>query len=65
MNIHDVHHDTPHVTLFSPDAHVAALLGHLLRVVHHFISAVRVTEIAGASNVAADWLPRDLALRLC
>ena len=63
MNIHDVHHDTPNVTLISPDAHVTALLSHLLRVVRHFIGAVCVTEIAGASNVAADWLPRDLALR--
>src|SRR6185503_3787096 len=65
MWIRDVHHNPPHAISLLPDPHVAALLDHTLRVVGHYIRPMRVTEVAGERDVAADWLPLDPALRCC
>src|SRR5262245_62503691 len=63
MRIRDIHHDPPHAISLLPDPHVAALLDHILHVVDHFIRPMRVTEVAGARDAAADWLPPNPALR--
>src|ERR1051325_11666516 len=61
QRVRDVHYDTPHPISLLPNPHVAALLGYVLRIVRHFVRPMRVTEITGARNVAADRLPLDRA----
>src|SRR5215217_5097004 len=65
MGIRDIHHDPPHAVSLLPDPHVAALLDHILHVVDYFIRPMRVTEVAGERDAAADRLPPNPALRCC
>src|ERR1051325_3201593 len=64
VDIGHVHYNPPRTALLLPDANVAPSLDHVLCVVSMLVSAVCVTEIAGARHVAVDWLPGDLALGL-
>ena len=65
MGVRDINHDPPNAISLLPDPHVAARLDHILRVVDHFIRPMRVTEVTGERDAAADWLPPNPALRCC